>query len=181
MTTSFVKRSAFAIGSAALLLGGTIGLSHAQTTTPSAAVSAKQHREAIVDLAALKLGLSSNELSTALKGARKDLGLNPGHAQLGKLVRKELSVAATRLGLANVKGLRKELAGSTLTAVANKHNVQPSAVASAIKADVDAQIQTMISAGNLKPNRAAALKVKAEAKVDAFMTLQFKTRPNAAG
>lgn len=181
MTTSLLKRGSFALGGAALLLSTTLGFTHAQTTSPSAGASPKQHREAIVDLAASKLGLTGDELSAALKGARKDLGLNQAHAQVGKLVRKELSVAATALGLADVKALHRELAGSTLTAVAQKHNVQPSVVASAIKADVDAQIQALVTAGKLKSDRAATVKLKAEAKVDALMTRQFKSGQSKTG
>ena len=58
MNTSFVKRSAIAIGGAALLLSATIGFSQAQTATPPAATQ----REAIIDLAAAKLGLTSDQL-----------------------------------------------------------------------------------------------------------------------
>jgi hypothetical protein len=170
VNTSFVKRSAIAIGGAALLLSATIGFSQAQTATSPAATQ----REAIIDLAAAKLGLTSDQLSTALRQARKDLGVNQGTPQVGKLIHQELSVAATALGLADVKTLRKELAGTTLTAVATKHNVLPSTVAAAMKADVNARIQALVTAGTIKAARGATLKVKAEAKIDTFMTHQFK-------
>jgi hypothetical protein len=171
MNTSLLKRSAVAVGGAALLLGATLGYSQAQTATPSAAV---QRHQAVIDLAAAKLGLTSDQLAAALKAARTDLGVNQGGVQVGKLVHQQLSVAATTLGIADVKTLRKELAGTTLTAVARKHNVDPSTVAAALKADVDARIQALVTAGTLKPARAATLKVKAEARVDAFMTHEFK-------
>jgi hypothetical protein len=97
-----------------------------------------------------------------------------GHPPIAKLARHELSVAATTLGYPNVKALRRDLAGTTLTALAQEHNVAPATVDAAIKADVDAKIQALVAAGTIKPNRAATLKVKAEAKVDKLMTRQFK-------
>ncbi|MGI9146163.1 MAG: hypothetical protein ACR2IK_06420 [Chloroflexota bacterium] len=95
---------------------------------------------------------------------------------LGKLVRKELSVAATTLGLADVKALHRKLASSTLTAVAQKHNVQatlPSPPRS--RRTSMPRFQARVAAGTLKSDRAATLKLKAETKVDAFMTRQFKS------
>jgi hypothetical protein len=174
MTTSFWKRGAFAVGGAALLLSATIGFTQAQTATPSTSADKKQQHEAVINLAAAKLGLTSDQLSGALKDARKDLGRTQGGAQIGKLVRHELSVAGTAIGVTDLKALAKELAGSTLTAVAQKHGVQPAVVAAALKADVDAKIQALVTAGTLKADRAAALKTKAEAKIDTFMTHQFK-------
>ena len=173
MTHSTLKRGALAVGGAALLLSATIGLTQAQAaTTP-----AQQQRQAVVDLAASKLGLTADELSSALKQARKDLGHNQAKPQIGKLVKQELTLAAKTIGLADVKALRVELAGSTLTAVAQKHNVQPSTVAAALKTDVDAKIQALVTAGSIKADRAAKLEQKAETKVDALMTHQFKARP----
>jgi hypothetical protein len=173
MTYSIFKHGALVIGGAAFLLSATIGLTHAQ-----AAPNPKQQHQAVVDLAATKLGLTADELTSALKQARKDLGLNQAaKLQIGKLVHQELAVATKTIGLPDAKALRKELAGSTLTAVAQKHNVQPSVVAAALKADVDAKIQAMVTAGTIKADRAATLKQKAEAKVDALMTHEFKARP----
>ncbi|HLZ29381.1 MAG TPA: hypothetical protein VKV73_18855 [Chloroflexota bacterium] len=180
MTTSLWKRSALAIGGAALLLSATIGFSQAQTATPTPATAKQQHRAAVLDLAAAKLGVTSDQLTTALKDARKDLGARPGAAVLAKLARHELSVAATTLGIADVKTLRQELAGTTLTAVAGNHGVPAATVAAALKADVEARIQALLAAGTIKADRAAALKVKADAKVDALMTRQFKAARTAA-
>jgi len=174
VTYSIFKRGALAVGGAALLLSASIGLTQAQ----AAPTPAQQQRQAVVDLAATKLGLTADELTTALKQARKDLGLKQAaKPQIGKLVHQELAIAAKAIGLPDVKALRKELAGSTLTAVAQKHNVQPSTVAAALKADVDAKIQAMVTAGTIKADRAATLKQKAETKVDALMTHEFKARP----
>ncbi len=171
MNTSLITRSAVALGGAALLLTVGIGFSQAQEATPSAA---HVRQQSVIDLASAKLGLSSDQLSSALKSARKDLGYNQSVPRADKLVHHELSVAATALGIADVHTLRTELAGSTLAAVAQKHNVQLSTLAGALKADVDAKIQALVAAGTLRGDHAGTLKLKAEAKVDAFMTHQFK-------
>jgi hypothetical protein len=175
VTQSILKRGALAIGGAALLLSATIGLTQAQT----APTNAHQQRQAVVDLAATKLGLTSDQLVEALKQAKKDLAGDKARPQLGKLVHQELTIAAKTIGLPDVKALRKELAGSTLTAVAVKNNVPPATVAAALKADVDAKIQALVSAGTIKADRAATLKQKANAKVDAFMTHEFKAPKTA--
>jgi hypothetical protein len=154
-------------GTLTALLVATSAVGFAQSTEK------QQKKDAIVSLAAAKLGLTSDQLEEALKQARKDLGAQGGF-KLGKLVRDELNVAASTLGIADVKTLRQELRGSTLTAVAQKHNVAPATVASAIKADLNAKIDAMATSGSLKPERATKLKERAATKVDAFMLHEFK-------
>jgi len=111
MTSSILKRGAVALGGAALLLSTTIALTQAQT----APTDKHAQQQAVLNLAATRLGLTGDQLVDALKQARKDLGVNQGRPQVGKLVRDELGVAATAIGLADARALRKELAGSTLT------------------------------------------------------------------
>lgn len=164
-----------------MLLGGALGVSYAQSATPAitpqaaAPGSAKQHRQAIISDAAPIVGVSADQLQQALTQAHKELG---GRAKLAAVVTHlradELQIAAKTLGLANAKALRSELAGTTLTAVAQKHNVAASTVASAIKADVNAKIQAAASAGQISTARVTRLMQKADAKVDALMTRQFK-------
>jgi hypothetical protein len=173
VNTSFFKRSALAVGGAALLLSATIGFSQAQTATPPPAAEKRQHRESIIDLAAAKLGLTADQLTAAFKDAHKDLAVKRG-AKIARLAQHELTVAATALGIADAKTLRAELAGTTLTAVAAKHGVPAATVATALKTDVDAQIQALVTANKIKADRAAALKIKAEARVDTFMNREFK-------
>ena len=173
MTSSILKRGALALGGAALLFATTIALTQAQAAPPT---DKHAQQQAVLDLAATKLGLTSDELIDALKQARKDLGVNQGRPQVGKLVRDELGVAAKAIGLADARALRTELAGSTLTAVAQKHNVAPATVAAALKADLNAKLQALVTAGKLKADRAATLRQKADAKVDALMTHEFKPR-----
>ena len=93
---------------------GALGVTYAQSTpTP-----ARQHRQAILADAASQLGISADQLQQALAQARKDVG---GRVRpLADVRRDELQVAAKALGFADVRALRTELAGSTLTAVAQK-------------------------------------------------------------
>ena len=87
--------------------------------------------------------------------------------------RDELQVAAKTLGFADVRALRTELAGSTLTAVAQKHNVPSTAVSAAIMADISAKLQAAVAAGQLKAERVPALTQRAQDRVTALMTHQF--------
>jgi hypothetical protein len=165
-----LKRFAVALGGAAVLLGASLGLSYAQSATPSPAA---QHKRAIIDDAAAKLGISGDDLAQALKESRKELGQKRG-VQVAKLVHDELEVAARALGLADAKALRQELRGSTLTAVAQQHNVAPATVATALKTDLNAKIDALVSSGKLKAERAAAVKTRVSERVDALMTREFK-------
>lgn len=153
-----------------MLLGASLSLGYAQSGAPSPAA---QQKRAIIDDAAAKLGIQGDDLVQALKEARKELGQKHG-LQIGKLVKDEMNVAAKALGLADAKTLRVELRGSTLTAVAQKHNVAAGTVATAIKTDLNTRIDALVSGGKLKADRAATLKTKAAARVDALMTREFK-------
>ena len=153
-----------------------LGVSYAQ----SAPTSKQQEHQAVISDAAAKLGLSADQLQQALTQARKDVGVNQGRARpLAKIRADELAVAARTIGVADAKALRKELAGTTLTAVAQKHNVQPSTVSDAIKADLNAKIQAAVTAGTLKADRAAKLQQKVTDKVNALMTRQFPAAKTA--
>jgi len=150
------------------LFGATLGLSYAQSGTPTP-------KQSIIEDAAAKLGVSSTDLAQALKQARKEFG-NKHALHLGKLVKNELNVAAKAIGLADAKALRAELRGSTLAAVAQKHNVAPATVATAIKNDINTRIDALVTSGKLKADRAATLKQRAAERVDALMTREFKAR-----
>src|SRR5438477_5782172 len=124
-----LTRGALIVGGVATLLIGSVGFAAAQSVTDAA------HKRAVRDDAATQLGVTGDQLIEALKQARKDVGVNQGQARTRDIVRDELSVAAKAIGLADIKALRMELRGSTLTAVAQKHNVAPATVAAAMKAD----------------------------------------------
>jgi hypothetical protein len=159
---------------AAVLLGGALGVAHAQTTPAPVQDSAKQHRQAILADAATQLGISADQLQQALAQAREDVR---GRARpLADVRRDELQVAAQTLGLAGLRALRAELAGSTLNAVAQKHNVASTAVSGAIMADISARLQAAVAAGRLKSERVPELTQRAQTRVNALMTHQFPAR-----
>jgi len=166
-----LTRAALSIGGAAILVLTSTGLSAAQSA-PSGRPSTKQ---AIIDDAAAKLGLTGDQLSQALKEARKELGAKAG-VRLDR--RHTLDVAAHTLDLADAAALRTQLGGTTLEAVAQQHGVQPATVAAAIVTDLDQQVDAQVAAGILKPARAATLKQKLATKVNTLMTHQF-TPPTA--
>jgi len=172
-----MKRFLMAAGGAAVLLAGALGVAYAQsaaTPTPSPAqTAARQRRLAIIQDAATQLGLSADQLEQALVQARKDVG---GPRPLANVRRDELQVAARTIGLADVKSLRNELAGSTLTAVAQNHNVQPAAVSAAIMADINTRLQADVAAGRIRASQVAALTQRAQNRVNALMTHQFPAR-----
>ena len=180
MFSSTVKRGALLLGGVAILLIGSASWTFAQTAptpTPSPTSRSKPHaqqRQAIINLAATKLGLTGDQLSDALNQARKDLGTNQGQPRARDVAKDELAVAGKAIGLTDARVLRQELRGSSLAAVAQKHNVPATSVSSAIKADIDAKIQALVSAGKLKADRAATFTQKADARVDRLMTRQFK-------
>jgi hypothetical protein len=173
MKSISLTRIGLAVGGAALLLGATLGIGYAQSATPSPAA---QQKRAIIDDAAARLGIQGDDLAQALKEARKALGQKHG-VQIGKLVKDEMAVAAKAIGLADAKTLLRELRGTTLTAVAQKHSVAPAIVANALKADLNTRIDALVSGGKLKADRAAALKTQAATRVDALMTREFKAKP----
>ena len=156
-----------------MLMGGALGVSYAQssatpTPTPN---TAQQRRQAILSDAASKLGISADQLQQALVQARKDVG--GGTRPLIALRKDELDVAAKAIGLPDAKTLRTELAGTTLTAVAQNHNVQPSTVSAAIMADIGSKLQAEVAAGKINASQIPALTERAQNRVNALMTRQF--------
>jgi hypothetical protein len=172
-------------GAAVLLLCGALGVTAlaqgAPTTTPTPAASAtrtsaQQRRQAILSDAASQLGVSETQLQQALAQARKDVGANAARP-LADLRQDELQVAAQAIGLADVKTLRGELAGTTLNTVAQNHNVAPSTVSAAILADLNSKLQAAVTAGTIKASQVTTLTQRAQNRVTALMTHQFPVRP----
>jgi hypothetical protein len=167
-----------AVAGAAVLLGGALGVSYAQTApAPTRIQSGAQHRQAVISDAASMLGLSADQLQQALTSARKDLGGRS--SPLAHARREELQDAADVIGLPNLQALRTELEGTTLTAVAQNHNVQPSTVSAAIQTDLSAKIQAAVAAGQITAARGARLNQRAATRINALMTHQFPARKAA--
>ena len=95
------QRGALILGGAAAVLFATASLTTAQTIT-------NDQKQAVIRLAATKLGLSDDQLTDALKQARKDLGVNQGRPRARDLIAGELAVAARTIGV-DVRTLRQML------------------------------------------------------------------------
>jgi transposase-like protein len=176
-----MKHLLLAVGGAAVLMSAALGVTYAQSTqTPTPAptqTSAQQRRQAIISDTASQLGVSADQLQQALVQARKDVGGQP--RPLASLRREELQVAVKAIGLPDVKTLRTQLAGSTLTAVAQSHNVQPSTVSTAIMADITSKLQADVTSGQINANQVQTLTQRAQNRVNALMTHQFPARSTA--
>jgi hypothetical protein len=140
-----LKRSVLAIGGAALLAISSLGLAYAQTAPPATTPG-----------------------PTAVQHHRPGAAGHRGH-RLRKLMHHELRVAAKVIGV-DRKQLRTELKGKSLADVATAHGVAPADVATAITADLNAKIDAAIAAGRLPADRAAKLKQRVSAGVNALMT-----------
>ena len=127
---------------------------------------------------ASKLGLSTERLQQAMDQARQELGLpekgegfrgGPGgrHGFGGGL-----DAAAQAMNL-SVDQLRQELAGKTLTQVAQARSVNPTTVANALKADANTRIDQAAAAGRIPGDQVAQAKQRAAERVDQMMTKQF--------
>ncbi|MBV9580714.1 MAG: hypothetical protein JO057_19205 [Chloroflexi bacterium] len=166
-----MKRLLMAAGGAAVLLGGALGVSYAQsapaqtpTSTPTATQTAARTRhQAIISDAASQLGLSADQLQQALTQARKDAG--GGAHPLADFRKDELQVAAKTLGFSDVKALRTALAGTTLTAYAQSHNVDPTTISNAMLADIKGRLPA-----NANPN----ILTRAQNHINVLMTRTFK-------
>lgn len=194
----------------ALLLGGIVaGAALAQqvpTPTPTRAPGAATPQpgqpgaryDQFLDALARRLGVTADRLRQAIGEARQDLGLpqtGPGpfgpfgkHAGPGfgfrGAGRVSLDVAAQAIGI-SADQLRQELPGKSLADVARAHNVDPTRVADALKADAGARIDQAQQNGRLTAEQAAQAKQQANARIDSLTTQPFPVRgarpPGAPG
>jgi hypothetical protein len=81
----------------------------------------------------------------------------------------QLAVAAKTIGI-SMDQLRAELATASLAQVAQTHGADPSAVAAAMKAAGDAQVDTAVGNGRLTAEEAAERKAQVDQRVDQLMT-----------
>ncbi len=189
MKSSSLKRMLVA-GSAAVVLGGAaVGVAAAQQVpTNTGTPTAHTRFESFIDALAAKLNVSPETLKQDIRQVRQEQGLNGprgGHEGLGwfgdrggmrGVVGHELQVAADALKIP-VDQLRTELRGKSLADVARAHNVDPTVVADALKADAHARIDQAVSSGKLTADRAATLKQRVDARLDQMMTRTLPQRP----
>ena len=177
-----------AAGAAALLLGGAaFGAVSAQQAppTPTTQTAASRQRgpegqQQFLEALAVKLGISTETLQQAIEEVRQEQGLPPGggpgfgghgpghHRGHGP----HLDIAAQAIGI-TPQQLREELPGSTLTAVAEAHNVDPQAVADALEADAVARIDQAVENGRMTDEQADEKKAQIETRIDELMNQTF--------
>jgi hypothetical protein len=204
---SFVtlKRALIAGGTAAILGGAAIGVAFAQQTpTPTkspgagatAQAGARNAREQqFLEALAKRLNTTTDKLKQAIQDARKDAGLHdhgglggfggpgrPGGPGFGPgpggVLGPASEVAARTIGI-TADQLRQELPGKSLADVAKAHNVDPTKVADAIKAELTARIDQAVANNRLSADRAAQMKQRLSNDVDQMMTHQLPQRPAA--
>jgi hypothetical protein len=181
--------AALAVGGATLALGGVaanvVGAQQAPTASPtprsappttSPGGDKQAHHEQFLNALAAKLNVSPDRLKQAMDETRRELGIPDrprggfgmhGGAGFGR----GLEVAAGAVGL-SVEQLRQELPGKTLADVARSHNVDPTTVANALKADANARIDQAAAAGRITADQVAQAKQRAAERIDQLMTRQ---------
>ena len=193
-----IKRAMAAAGAAVVLGGAAFGVAAAQTPTPAspasptrsagtAQVAPDQRDEQFLTTLASKLGVTVDRLRQAVTETRQSLGLpdrggvggpgghggpgRPGGFGRGGL---SLTTAAQAMGI-SADQLRQELPGKTLADVARAHNVDPNAVASALKVAAAGRIDQDVTAGRLTAEQASQAKQQANTRIDQQMTQQLPT------
>ncbi len=190
----FSARRSLAAGAAVLVLGGSaVGIASAQTaptSTPAASSAPGRGQpppqyQAFIDALAKRLGITSTALQTAIGQARTDAGLpagggfgfghgpgGPGRGGPGR----NLDAAATAIGIPAAQ-LRQELAGKTLTQVAQAHGKNPADVATALKNAAHQRIDQDVTSGRLTADQATQRKTQVDQRIDQEMTEVAPTPP----
>ncbi len=191
MRTLPFKRTALAGLASLALVGATIGAVGAQpppTGSPSPTVPSPKpgsgqqppgnrgaHHERFLNALAAKLNVTPDRLKQAMTEVRNELGLpsgpgGPGGPRGGGL-RPDLSAAAKAMNI-TPEQLRQELPGKSLADVARAHNVDPTAVANALKAATSARIDQAAAAGRIPSDQVAQAKQRAAQRIDELMARQ---------
>ena len=182
MQVPTLKRALAAGGAAVLLGGAAIGVVSAQQATPTPTSQANPGQQQFLTTLASKLGISVDKLQQAISDTRQQLGTNgpgpfgrggPGGRGPGPFLRvvagHELQVAAQAIGITPAQ-LRQEIAGKTLTAVAQAHNVDPNTVSSALKSDAESRIDQAVSNGRLTADQGTQAKQRVDSRIDQLMS-----------
>ncbi len=197
MTSRSVKQFVAAGGAALILGGAALGIASAQQTpTPTTAPPGQatptrppgapgyparpgdDQRQQLLARVASKLGIPVDRLQQAFNEARQELGIpdrpqgfgpgGPGRRGPGL----DLIAVAQALNL-QPDQLRQELQGKTLTDVARAHNVDPTTIANALKAQASQRIDQAAANGRIPSDQVATAKQQANQRVDELMTHQF--------
>jgi hypothetical protein len=176
-----------AAGAAAVVFGGaTIGLVYAQPTpttgTPPGGgqrqgitrEGMQQRHEQYLNTLAGKLGVTVDKLKQAISETHTELGGpgrpgGPGGPRGGGI---GLDAAAQAMNITREQ-LRTELAGKTLTAVAEAHNIPASTVADALKTAVITRIDQAAAANRITADQANQAKQSIDQRINQLMNRTF--------
>jgi len=198
MRSRSIRQFAAAAGAALVLGGAALGIAAAQQTpTPTTTAQAtptrpagtpglqqrgpgQDQRQELLSRVASKLGITVDRLQQAFNDARQELGIpdrpaggfhdgGPGRGGPGFGI--DLMAAAQALNL-QPDQLPQELPGKSLTDVARAHNVDPSVVANALKAQASQRIDQAAATGRIAADQVATAKQQANQRIDELMTRQ---------
>jgi transposase-like protein len=171
-----IRRLAVA-GAAVLVLGGAaVGIAAAQAQ-PATPTSQQTGYQKFIDALAKRLGISSQNLETAVTQARQDAGLPAaadGRGFPGAMGRGgrggprgglDLNAVATTLGI-TPQQLRTELPGKSLAQVAQAHGKTANDVATALKNASHTRIDAAVTAGKLTADQANTFKTQSDQRID---------------
>jgi hypothetical protein len=174
-----VGRVALAAGAVLVLGGSAVGIAAAQsqpTPTPS---TQQQGYQKFIDALAKRLNVSSQTLQSDIAQARQDAGLpadggfgfgrGPGAPRPGFRPGLDLNAAAQAIGITPDQ-LRTELAGKSLTQVAQAHSTDPNAVADALKNVAHARIDQAVASGRLTTDQGNTQKTSVDNRISQLMT-----------
>jgi hypothetical protein len=176
---SSVSRVAL-VGGAVLVLGGSaVGVAAAQSQPTPAPATQQQPYQKFIDALAKRLNISSQTLQSDIAQARQDAGLppdggfgfgrGPGAPRPGFERGLDLNAAAQAIGI-TADQLRTELAGKSLTQVAQAHSKDPNAVATALKNAAHTRIDQAVADGRLTADQGNTQKTNVDSRIDQLMT-----------
>jgi hypothetical protein len=141
----------------------------------------QQRHEQYLNTLAGKLGVTVDKLKQAITDTHNELGGprgpgGPGGPRGGF----DFDAAAQAMSITRDQ-LRQELAGKTLTAVAEAHNVQASAVANALKTAATARIDQAVAANRMTADQANQAKQNLDQRINELMNRTFPTAGQERG
>jgi hypothetical protein len=185
-----MNRSSLKIGllaaAGALIVGGlAMGTVLAQQTPAAAGQQTQREgRGRFMEVVAAKLGVPPERLQQAITEARQELGVQRTprervaerrgevRERVRGMVQRGLEIVAAELNI-SVEQLRNELRGSSLSAVAHTHGVEPRQVATALTTAASARIDAAAAEGRITSDQATRMKQRVGEMVQRMMDRQL--------
>ena len=181
------------LAAAGALIVGAVALGTAlaqQTPTPSTAAGQQARGpQQFLNLVAAKLGVTPDRLQQAFQEARQELGIQHGPGGFGRhgrrpgagervrgMMQEGLQIVADQLHI-SVDQLRTELPGSSISAVAHSHGVDPAQVATALTNAANQRIDMAAASGRITADQATRMKQRVGEMIPRLMERQLPMRP----